>query len=103
MASDRRLILVVEAAVAATANTRSKEVDTVGGDKTFTVGLSASGSGPVTHYWCNWQMTLNEQTALLAKLQPTIDAGRARVFDAKSNEPEDVLATLGLKRVEPKL
>src|SRR5437016_5165644 len=60
----QRQIIVVTAAVAATLNAHAKLVDTVGGEKTFTAGLSPTGTLPATHFWCNWQMQPGEKSAL---------------------------------------
>lgn len=96
----KRLIIVVTEALASDANARAKEVDTVGGEHTFSVGLSLTGRPPATHRWCNWALTTREHDRLLARLKTSIDAGLTRVFDGLTTTPDDVLRAVGLKRVD---
>jgi len=97
----KRIIIVVKAAAAQAANNRAKEIDVAGGERTFTVGLSASGKLPATHYWCSWRLPDGDHDAIRSKLQAAIDANNARVFNAATTSPDEVLATLGLKRLTP--
>lgn len=92
----KRNIIVVNAADAAAANTQATLVDILGGANTFTVPLSATGSPPATHYWCNWAMTVAEDADIRARLQPLVNTNRVRIFDALTTTPEQVLVTLGL-------
>lgn len=110
----KRFIIVVRADLAAAANLAAKQPDTdpVGGDRTFTAGLSASGNLPAQAYWCGWQMRvetalairnrLRERGATVAEVAPVSRDGtpsnRFAIFDADDWEPEDVLAALGLQR-----
>jgi len=96
----KRLIIVVSAVVSSACNDESKKVDTVRGDKTFTVGLSETGSSPVTHYWCNWVMTPEDETALKDKLKTWTDLGTVKIYDGNSVSPESVLSKLGLKTIQ---
>jgi hypothetical protein len=96
----RRWILVVPEAVAAAANNHAAQVDRRGGGQTFTVGLSASGAAPATHYWCGWQLTDDADSRIRARLQTLIDAGVVRVFDGSLRTPASVLGELGLRPVE---
>jgi hypothetical protein len=97
---NRRLIIVVKAAAAAAANARAKELDSEGGERTFTVGLSTTGLPPVTHYWCSWQMDDDWDARIKENLQNAVDNGNAWVFNGNIRTPEWVLQQLGLKRVE---
>ena len=46
-----------------------KHIDKVGGDKTFRIGLSASGNEPATHYWtCFGYMSKNILKNIKTKL-----------------------------------
>lgn len=99
MPHDRRLTIVVTAAIAAVANARAKEVDTVGGERTFTEGLSLTGLPPATHYWCSWQMDDDWDARIKQKLQNAVDNGNAFVFNGNIRTPEWVLQQLGLKVV----
>jgi len=92
-------IIVVEAGVQADSNAKAKEVDAPGGEKTFTVPLSASGSAPATHYWCRWVQTPGEDLSLRGKLAVHVAQGRAWIYDGNTTTPEQVLAERGLKRV----
>lgn len=93
----KRLVIVITAAIAAQANTRTRGVDE-GGD-TFTVALSVSGSLPATHYWCSWQMTDNIDVDVRRVLQTLIDSGEARVFNGNQRSRAWVLGNIGLKRI----
>lgn len=95
-----RQIIVVDARNQAAANTVSKQVDPIGGEKTFTVGLSPTGTAPPTHFWCSWAMTPAERDALHGGLTGLIEAGRAWEFDAAQSTPAQVLATMGLQTIE---
>ena len=56
MALTERRIIVCTAALAAVANAACKQVDVVGGEKTFNVSLRAAGDATNTTvaYWCDW-------------------------------------------------
>ncbi len=95
-----RLIVVVSAAVAATANARAKLIDTVGGEYTFTAGLSADGRAPASHYWCSWKMSNTDHDGLLTEIESIVDDKEAETFDGDTLSPSDVLATLGLMPLE---
>lgn len=112
----RRFIIVARADVAALANVAASRSDTdsAGGDRTFTVGLSASGNAPAQAYWCSWAMTnaqaaairqrLRDQGATVAEVAPVPAGGtpasnRFAVFDADDWTPEQVLAKIGLQRI----
>ena len=56
MALTARRIIVCTAALATVANAASKKVDTIGGERAFTVGLRAAGdvTNTIVAYWCSW-------------------------------------------------
>ncbi len=95
----RRAIVVVTADVATIANTQTKKLDTLGGERTFTVGLSASGVAPATHYWCSWQLTPAQYTQLGTLLTTITGQAKAWLFDGATTTPEQVLTIMGLNRV----
>jgi len=100
MARDRRLTIVVKAAVVGSANTWAAQVDTGGqGDRTFTVALSPTGLPPATHYWCGWQMDPTDDSGMRTRLAAAVAAGNAFVYDGLTVDPQTVLAGLGLQRV----
>lgn len=96
-----RRIFIVLAAVGATANGLALQLDTVGGAQTFTVGLSADGNSPATHYWCSWVVDLSNHPDIEQTLQQAIQNGQAWEFDGETTSPDDALATLGLQRLTP--
>lgn len=93
-----RLIIVILAADLAAANTIAAQVHPDAG-QTFRVGLSASGNGPATNYWCNWAMLPGEDIDIRGRANALIQTNRVRVYDANTNTPEQVLSTLGLQRI----
>ena len=67
----QRLIIVARSTFVASANTAAKQVDTVGGERTFTVPLRNVGdvTNTVRAYICDWRMTPTELTALRSRFQ----------------------------------
>jgi len=96
----RHLIIVVPVGLAIQANQRCKEIDPVGGERTFTVGLSLTGQAPATHHWCGWNLSDDEETAVRTKMRPHLDSGAVKVFESATISPDDVLRQVNLKRVE---
>ena len=96
----KRLIIVVAAPQQTAANVQAKAVDTVGGDKTFTVGLNATGrlADPATHYWCSWAMQPADATALQSGLPTAVGVANVWIFDGTVTTPDQVLTNLGLQR-----
>jgi len=106
-----RAIIVVSAAVAAVANEKAKE--TTGHDadlKAWTVPLSPTGALPATHYWCNWQFTPGwwDKLNVLFAAQPPAERTKIQVFKLSDPDPaiatprpEEILAQLGLKTIQP--
>lgn len=114
MAYSRRFIIVVRADLAQRANQAATQADTdlQGGARTFTEALSRSGQPPAEVYWCNWQMTPAQATAIRTRLREhgatasevtlvpaggTPTSNRFAVFDAAVWSPDAVLQTLGLR------
>lgn len=117
-----RRTMVCTAALRAQLNTAAKQVDTVGGQATFTVPLRAAGdvTDTVVAHWCSWSL----DTQLLATLKTL--AGVAGLVAAETTErapgftatpatlprlslydgaiwaPEQVLAALGLATLTPR-
>lgn len=103
-----RLIVVVTAAARDQAAARIAQEPDAGETaqaalKTLDVPLSASGSLPATHYWCSWSV----RPALAARItawvnDPAFPARAANVtlFDGLTMTPDQVLTTMGLKRIE---
>lgn len=73
MALTARRIIVCTAALATVANAASKKVDTIGGERAFTVGLRAAGdaTNTIVAYWCSWLF----DPAVLATLKTYATAG----------------------------
>lgn len=102
----RRLIIVVSADTVAAANAQAKTLDkrlAETGDQTFSVGLSATGQEPATHYWCSWVVQPDDDNALKNRLKSLSLVGKAKIFDGHKLTPEDVLQEMGLKVIAPHL
>jgi hypothetical protein len=111
-----RILFVVPANLRVAANNTFKtSLDTLGGERTFTVGLSATGNNPVSHYWAHgyFQSTKATVLASLAALNAVdmwveflmgsvadIPAfqNRPRVRVGPFN-PEQVLTSMGLRTI----
>ena len=122
-----RLIIVMREAFAAQANQAAHLVDTLGGDRTFTVPLRVAGDATNTPRarWCSWQMTPAQRDALRTRLQergllndevvivPGSQEGsfvpmaqaRAYFFDAREGQwsPDEVLTVLNLDTLQGSL
>ena len=93
-----RYIIVVSAARKAVADSLAKQADpdtTATG--TFSVGLSATGTAPATHYWCGWSVTQAQRDRLAARFTDGVNG--VRFFNAANKTPEEVLTITGLKRI----
>ena len=119
----KRFIIVVPANKQSVANLDADKVNTGKDQRTFTVGLSASGNLPASHFWCSWLMSDKEIEKLDEDFDTTQAVPRglanraykavvnlfksnkhsAKVFDASAWTPEDVLKNLGLKRIGMKI
>lgn len=96
-----RYLVIIPAANQEQANALSKsEFDEAGGDKTFSIGLSATGKQPATHYWCSALFFRSgpERLQAAAALFPD-----AVVADYDGDEdpgfPQRTIAALGLKQI----
>lgn len=114
-----RYLIVVRADLATKANAAASKPDTDpdGGDKAFTVPLSASGSAPAQAYWCSWWMNtataaairqrLRDEGATAAEVTPIPAGGspasnRFAVFDTADGwTPATVLDAVGLRVLPP--
>jgi hypothetical protein len=96
-----RVLLVVAAADVARANQAAKSFDKLSGDKTFRVGISVTGQGAPTHYWCCTQLRPATWAAVQA-MQAQFPGSTFVEFDpvTEKGKPQEVLATLGLKRID---
>jgi hypothetical protein len=96
-----RVLLVVAAADLGRGNQAAKGFDKLSGEKTFTVGLSATGLGPPTHYWCCTQLRPATWQALQA-MQVQFPGSTFVEFNPKTEaaKPDQILQTLGLKRID---
>lgn len=87
----QRLLIVVAAAAVREANDAAvAAVGEAAGRHTFVARLHARGSAadaPPSHAICHWRMTPAERTALMAGLQPLINAGTCRVYDTSASLP----------------
>jgi hypothetical protein len=93
----RRAIIIIPAAKQAQASALAVEADPGTDGRTFTVPLSATGTLPASHYWCNWQTTQAQWDALMARF-PDGKQG-VRYFDADTTTPEQALDATGLRRI----
>lgn len=112
-----RIIVVVRSDLALAANRASSRPDTDNGgagDKTFTMGLSATGVAPAQAFWCDWTLTNATALALQARIREeggtvaettlvpaggTPASNRFAFFDTQIWTPAAILAKLALKIV----
>lgn len=93
-----RYLIIIPAAVKGSANTVAKtQLDPKRGEKTFSIGLSATGKLPVTHYWCS-SVISKEKVVALPRLVPAADV---QAYDANKDPkfPGRLLDSLGLKQI----
>ncbi len=89
-------------------NWMKTHVDKIGGDKTFRIGLSATGNAPATHYWTCFgflsktvlkNIKANLGFSNLKELKQKIEAKTGgRVYKDQTNEA--VLSAEGLKVIQ---
>lgn len=97
----RYFYIVISASIQLIANKLADNVNPGKNEKTFTVGLSATGQRPATHYWSGWYLTNPERASLFSHLPDKgIFQGKIRYFDSNEYTPEQVLGVMGLKRIE---
>jgi hypothetical protein len=90
-----KIIIVIPASDQATCNAYMKENwDSEGGDKTFTVGLSANGEEPFSHYWCNWRVDAATESAVTTHFAGVTGAS---VYNCGEYTNQQVLDALGLQ------
>lgn len=92
-----RRIIVVPASYRDALNGAAMQFDPVGGERTFTTGLSPTGEGSPTHYVCNAAFRELTWNAIEADLLPQYP--EAAVFDGSAIGLDGVLSALGLKRM----
>lgn len=89
----KRLAIVIPVNVKLISNNLSKNIDTEGGERTFTVPLAKNTKpNTITHYWCSWQMTQEQFDAIQNKFSGD------KLYNAAQFTPEKVLEQLGLVR-----
>src|SRR5687767_4331326 len=64
----RFTVIIPAASKDAFNNYIKNNVDSVGGERTCTIGLSASGSAPATHYWSSIALTNQELLKIAQRL-----------------------------------
>ena len=100
-AFSHRVLLIVRAADRDRANALAQRFDPLGGELTFSLGLSATGAAPATHYWCCAQM----RPAVWAAVQTQAAGFPGCTFlewnpATEPGKPDAVLTELGLRRVK---
>jgi len=101
----KRFVIVVTEEQQTASNLQAKKVDKGQKpiDKTWKEGLSPTGKGAPTHYWCSWQMRPDE-TVELKKFLEEIPGHNEQVFELDHWDPqkarptpEEILKTTNLK------
>lgn len=95
----RRVLIVIPAADKTAANQASLAFDPIGGQNTFTAGLSATGELPATHFWSSIQMreqVFQGVSQIIASQFPNAVLVEYDLDD-EPNKPSEVLAQLGLQ------
>jgi hypothetical protein len=96
-----RYLIIILAADKVAINTVAKaELDTKRGERTFSIGLSATGKAPVTHYWCS-SVFSDAKTANVLALKDQFPNSDVLAYDADKDPkfPGRLIATLGLKQL----
>jgi len=108
----RRAIIIVPNADAAGANTYFKNnIDTIGGDQTFTAALSTDGMSPGTHCWCDGRFILSEWNTIDGGFRSTYP--NAAIYrgnnvhdtepDITRKTPDEALTAAGLQLINDDL
>ena len=92
-----RRLMVAPAELREELNAVAATLDTHGGERTFTVGLSGTGELPATYYVCN--VALRETTWESIEETLATEYAAVLVFDAQMVSLEQVLEQLQLERV----
>jgi len=90
-------IILILAAQRDAANAAAEGFNPGGGDASFTVGLSANGQEPATHYWCAGRLDAQKIAAILAAAPDAVV--ESWEMDAEPAAPNDLLAQHGLTRI----
>ena len=96
----QRVLIVIQAADKDAANVFAKaQIDPVGGDQTFSIGLSETGAEPETHFWCSTLMP--DGGAVLGNFLGQFPRALVSGYDADADPgfPQRVLAGLGLQQI----
>lgn len=98
-------IIIVEANKVNEANLDADKVNKGKTLKTFRVGLNSTGGldEPVTHYWCSWWVSDDEQEELKKDFHPDVKKYKSYMFDASTMPPHIILDLLGLKVIESQI
>ena len=96
-----RFLIIISATDKTAVNTLAKsQLDTKGGERTFSIGLSAAGNAPVTHYWCS-SVVSEDKMERVTDLSAQFPNAKVFAYDADKDPkfPGRLLATLGLKQI----
>ena len=96
----QRVLIVIQAADKDAANAFAKaQIDPVGGEQTFSIGLSETGAEPVTHFWCSTLMP--DGGTVLGAFLGLFPRALVSGYDADADPgfPQRVLAGLGLRQI----
>jgi hypothetical protein len=95
----QRTIIVIPAAILAEANAAAKVVDTIGGERTFRVGLldqvSADTKPTFDYYICNWQFENDERAAFQSECEKAGIWDQMKVHDLDVPDPAIARPTKG--------
>lgn len=94
-------LVIIRAEDRGRANVDALQWDPVGGDRSFTAGLSPTGIEPPTHYWANpvtADATHDAIAAFAAASYPNCRVVRWN-DETEPGRPDAVLAELGLQRI----
>jgi hypothetical protein len=105
MTYNRRALIIIPSADKNAANQAALAFDSTGGLNTFTVGLSANGQEPASHFWASIQF--REQTFQAVQAIITSQFSSAVMVeynqDTEPNKPAQVLAEVGLQTISTDL
>lgn len=104
----KRVIIIIPASYQQAANQAATQLDSGGaGQFTFTVPLNPSGldTDAPTHYWCSTVATEEQYQQILAMKAQMFPAAIVEEWDMEGepSKPDELLASLGLKRIEAQL
>jgi hypothetical protein len=97
----QRFLIILPLADRERANGVAKaNFDPDGGEKTFSIGLSASGSAPATHFWCS-ALFSGEGAARLAAAQAAFPDAVVCPYNADTDPsfPKRKITELGLNQI----